>query len=88
MIGDRKATHPCQCELYDGPKQERRCGVGQVQRCPDRISWQLLDRIDIQLEVLAVGYCELTSQEASHLSATVRDRIRTNLDMCPTRFST
>ena len=69
------ALNPCPCGFFGDPKRECRCSLVQVQRYRDRISGPLLDRIDIHLEVPAVGFREIASKEAGESSAAVRERI-------------
>ena len=47
----------------------------QVQRYRARVSGPLLDRIDIQIEVPAVRYRELTERRAGETSAQIRARV-------------
>ena len=47
----------------------------QVQRYRDRISGPLLDRIDLHVEVPAVQYQEMASNQAAEASSAIRERI-------------
>ena len=64
MLLCKMATHPCPCGYYGDPKRDCRCSPGQVESYRDRISGPLLDRIDIHVEVPAVEYRELASNQA------------------------
>ena len=55
------AMNPCPCGYLGDRKRESRCGPVQIQRYRDRIRGPLLDRIDMHVEVPAVGYRELRS---------------------------
>ena len=69
------AMNPCPCGYYGDRKRECRCTPVQVERYRARISGPLLDRIDIHVEVPAVEYRELASDQAGELSAAIRERI-------------
>ena len=69
------AMNPCPCGYYGDRKRECRCTPVQVERYRDRISGPLLDRIDIHVEVPAVQYRELASDQAGELSTAIRERI-------------
>ena len=69
------AMNPCPCGYYGDRKRECRCTPVQVERYRDRISGPLLDRIDIHVEVPAVEYRELASDQAGELSSAIRERI-------------
>ena len=54
--------------------------IEQYGKYKAKLSGPLLDRIDIQVQVDEVKYCELTADEVSESSKTVRDRVnRTRL---------
>ncbi len=69
------AMNPCPCGYYGDRKRDCRCTPVQVERYRDRISGPLLDRIDIHVEVPAVAYRELASDQAGELSTAIRERI-------------
>ena len=70
------AMNPCLCGYFSDPQHECTCTPQQVQRYRGKISGPLLDRIDIQIEVPAVKYKELSHREAGEDSATIRTRAR------------
>ncbi|HPG37884.1 MAG TPA: YifB family Mg chelatase-like AAA ATPase [bacterium] len=69
------AMNPCPCGYYTDPNKECTCSVPLIQRYLSRISGPLLDRIDIHIEVPAVKYKELSSQETGEPSARIRARV-------------
>ena len=69
------AMNPCPCGYRGDPKRECRCTFTQVQNYRSRISGPLLDRIDIQIEVPAVRYQDLSSIRRGDSSATIRARV-------------
>ena len=69
------AMNPCPCGYYGSAARECRCGPLEVERYRSRVSGPLLDRIDIHLEVPAVGYRDLVGGRAEEPSAAVRARV-------------
>lgn len=70
------AMNPCPCGYLGHPVRECTCSPGAVQRYISRVSGPLLDRIDIQVEVLPVQYADLAAKEGKEeTSAQVRERV-------------
>ena len=70
------AMNPCPCGYLGHPVRQCTCAPGAVQRYISRISGPLLDRIDIQVEVLPVQYADLSAKEGNEeTSARVRERV-------------
>jgi len=69
------ASNPCPCGHLGDPRRECRCTPLQVRRYRARLSGPLLDRIDLQLEVPAVAFRDLTRPAATEGSAAVRERV-------------
>ena len=63
------AMNPCPCGYSTDPTKECTCNGAQIQRYMAKISGPLLDRIDIHIEVPAVKYRELSSDEKGEASA-------------------
>ncbi len=70
------AMNPCRCGGLGQAKNLCRCMPYQVQRYRSKISGPLLDRIDIHVEVPAVKYQEITSEEPTESSAEVKKRVK------------
>ena len=68
------SLHRCLCGFLGDPQHECTCAPQQVQRYRAKISGPLLDRIDIQIEVPAVKYKELSQHTPGEDSATIRTR--------------
>jgi magnesium chelatase family protein len=68
------AMNPCLCGFLGDSQHECTCAPQQVQRYRAKISGPLLDRIDIQIEVPAVKYKELSQTTPGEDSATIRTR--------------
>jgi magnesium chelatase family protein len=69
------AMNPCLCGYATDPQHECTCTPQQIQRYRAKISGPLLDRIDIQIEVPAVKYKELSQPLVGEDSAMIRTRV-------------
>lgn len=69
------SMNPCPCGYYNHPTKSCTCPPGAVQKYLSRISGPLLDRIDLQVEILPVDFDELTSAKAGEPSAEIRKRV-------------
>jgi magnesium chelatase family protein len=69
------SMNPCPCGYYNHPAKDCVCQPGLVQKYLNRISGPLLDRIDIQLEVVPVPFKKLDDKESSEKSVHIRDRV-------------
>jgi magnesium chelatase family protein len=69
------SMNPCPCGYYNHPDRECECPPGAVQKYLSRISGPLLDRIDIQIEVLPVPFTKLSDHQAAEKSGTIQDRV-------------
>jgi len=81
------AMNPCLCGFLGDPQHECTCTPQQVQRYRGKISGPLLDRIDIQVEVPAVKYKELSHRESGEDSAVIRTRVNRARDVQLQRFA-
>ena len=69
------SMNPCPCGYYNHPTKACVCAPGAVQRYLGRISGPLLDRIDIQVEILPVPFDELSSMQPGESSESIRLRV-------------
>ena len=69
------AMNPCPCGRRLDRNGRCRCTPKVVARYLDRLSGPLLDRIDIQLEMAAVGFSDMTRLQATDSSLTVASRV-------------
>jgi magnesium chelatase family protein len=69
------SMNPCPCGYYNHPDKECNCSPGAVIRYLNRISGPLLDRIDLQVEVVPVPYAQLSASAAEESSAHIRKRV-------------
>jgi len=71
------AMNPCPCGQLGNPAKACRCTPDAVLRYQARISGPLLDRIDLQVEVPAVGADLLSAGPDGEASSVVRARVAT-----------
>lgn len=69
------SMNPCPCGYYNHPTKACVCNPGQVHRYLNRISGPLLDRIDIQIEIVPVPFEKMSEQAKSESSASIRERV-------------
>ena len=62
----------CPCGYYNHPEKECSCPPHAVQKYLNKISWTLLDPIDLHVEVTKVAFSELSSMQ----NFEKRERIR------------
>lgn len=81
------AMNPCPCGYATDPKHACSCTSVDIARYRSRISGPLLDRIDIQIEVPAVAFRELSSDRDGESSAQVKQRIERAREAQRKRFA-
>lgn len=69
------SMNPCPCGYYNHPTRDCICAPGAVQRYLNKISGPLLDRIDIQVEIVPVPFEKISSTQASEPSSSIRERV-------------
>ncbi len=71
------AMNPCRCGYFGDPNHTCTCTTTEVAKYLDKLSGPMLDRIDIQVEVPAVTYDELSSKNTKREegSAAIRERV-------------
>ena len=70
------AMNPCKCGYYGDPTRQCRCAPGAISKYLERVSGPLLDRIDIEIELPAVTYNEISGKtEAGESSSSIRERV-------------
>jgi len=80
------AMNPCPCGYYGDPLHECKCSGNAISNYLGKVSGPLLDRIDIQIEMPAVTYEELTSSASGESSETVRRRVNAAREIARERF--
>ena len=68
--------NPCKCGYFGDPTRPCRCAPGAITKYLERVSGPLLDRIDIEIELPAVTYDEISGKTAGgEPSAVIRKRV-------------
>ena len=69
------SMNPCPCGYYNHPTKACVCSPGQVQKYLNRISGPLLDRIDLQIEVVPVPFEKMSDARPGEASNIIRERV-------------
>jgi len=81
------SMNPCPCGYYNHPERACLCSPGSVQKYMNRISGPLLDRIDIQIEIVPVPFEKISEQRLSESSKEVRLRVMKARSVQEKRFN-
>ncbi len=80
------AMNPCPCGFHNHPEKECVCTPGAVQRYLNKISGPLLDRIDIQVEIVPVPFDKITALSAAEKSEVIRERVMKGREVQKDRY--
>ncbi|MCM8814495.1 MAG: YifB family Mg chelatase-like AAA ATPase [Candidatus Omnitrophica bacterium] len=80
------AMNPCPCGYYGDSRMACRCTTAQIIKYRKKISGPLLDRIDIHIEVSALGSKQLVSDQICEDSESIRKRIEKSRKIQIERF--
>jgi len=69
------SMNPCPCGNYGHPNKSCTCSKVDVFRYRNRISFPIMDRIDMHIEVAPVSYEQMTGAQAEEGSAAIRSRV-------------
>ena len=69
------SMNPCPCGYYNHPEKKCICPPGAVLKYLNRISGPLLDRIDIQIEIVPVPFEKMSDSRPGESSAAIRERV-------------
>ena len=70
------AMNPCKCGFFGDPNKQCTCTPASIAKYLERVSGPLLDRIDIEIELPAVSYDEISGVSAEgEPSAKIRERV-------------
>jgi magnesium chelatase family protein len=69
------SMNPCPCGFYGDPSHECMCTPPQISRYLNKISGPLLDRFDIHIEVPALSFQKLSTNQKSESSVDIRNRV-------------
>ncbi len=80
------SMNPCPCGNYGSKVNRCTCTPGAIQKYLSKISGPLLDRIDLQVEVDAVTYEELSGDDLAESSENIRKRVQKAREIQEKRF--
>ncbi len=69
------SMNPCPCGYYNHPTRPCVCPAGSVQKYMNKISGPLLDRIDIQVEIVPVPFEKISDPQPAEPSESIRARV-------------
>ncbi len=69
------SMNPCPCGYYNHPTHPCICSETQVRKYLGRVSGPLLDRIDLQIEILPLSFAEVSRTGVAESSASIRERV-------------
>lgn len=69
------SMNPCPCGYYNHPTRECTCPAGAVRKYLNKISGPLLDRIDLQVEIMPVEFDSLSHGPEGESSAAIKARV-------------
>ncbi|MGN1115445.1 MAG: YifB family Mg chelatase-like AAA ATPase [Candidatus Ornithomonoglobus sp.] len=69
------AMNPCPCGNLNNPNRQCTCSQNQIQRYRAKISGPLLDRIDIQIDLPAIKYEDISALPSGDSSAAIKERV-------------
>ncbi|MCL1937102.1 MAG: YifB family Mg chelatase-like AAA ATPase [Candidatus Azobacteroides sp.] len=69
------SMNPCPCGHFNNPNKECVCHPQQVQKYLNRLSGPLLDRIDIQIEIVPVPFEAISDIRPAESSESIRQRV-------------
>ena len=81
------SMNPCPCGYYNHPTKACVCSTGQVQKYLNKVSGPLLDRIDIQVEIVPVPFDKMAERRESEASGTIRQRVVNARELQAQRFA-
>lgn len=81
------SMNPCPCGYYTHPSRPCTCTEGQVQNYLNKISGPLMDRFDLQVEVVPVPYTHLAQTAPLEKSSEIRRRVMQARKLQEVRFA-
>ena len=81
------SMNPCPCGYYNHPTKPCTCAPGAVNKYLGKISGPLLDRIDLQVEILPVPFDDLATAPEGEPSQAIRERVMAARKIQTARFA-
>lgn len=80
------AMNPCPCGYFGHPTRKCVCSENAKTKYINKVSGPLLDRIDLQVEVLPIEFDELSQDEKGETSAQIKKRVSRAREIQKQRF--
>ncbi len=81
------SMNPCPCGYYNHPTKECHCTPTTIERYLGKVSGPLMDRFDLQCEILPVGFDDMSSDRKGETSDSIRERVIRARAVQASRFS-
>lgn len=81
------SMNPCPCGYYNHPTRECHCSPTTIERYLGKVSGPLMDRFDLQCEILPVGVEDMSSNRTEESSACIRERVISARSLQARRFA-
>ena len=81
------SMNPCPCGYYGSKLHECKCTPMQIHNYLNKLSGPLMDRIDLQIEVDAINYSDLTDETIEETSAEIKKRVSKAREIQNKRFA-
>ena len=81
------SMNPCPCGYYNHPTKECHCTPTVIERYLGKISGPLMDRFDLQCEILPVGFDDMSSDREGERSSSIRERVIAAREVQVARFA-
>lgn len=69
------AMNPCKCWYYKDPEKSCKCSLNEIKRYQSKISWPILDRFDMILEIPRENIDKILDKWKEESSEQIRERI-------------
>lgn len=80
------SMNPCPCGYFNHPDKTCVCPSGAVSKYLNKISGPLLDRIDLQIEIVPVAFDEISNTNTAESSSCIRERVVRAREIQANRF--
>lgn len=81
------SMNPCKCGYYKDREKQCMCSLQDIKRYQNKLSWPLLDRIDMILEIPRENIDKILDTLPSESSETIRDKVINARKIQQKRFS-
>lgn len=81
------SMNPCPCGYYNHPTKECHCTPAIIEHYLGRVSGPLMDRFDLQCEILPVGFEDISSSQQGERSSEIRERVIAARNVQAIRFA-